>query len=168
MTVSDKTYKRILKAGKKSYLTNLDKSTNHHNIEDVNYVRWCLDKYVMQSEEENKIEYKERMIVWINLGINVGSELRKIRPAILWRATKDKKMWTVIPLTSQKYNDGKYFHVDLEYNCTAKVESISNLSYKRLLGPKYERGKISYISNEDFALIRKSIAQYYLFTEIDK
>ena len=142
MSVSEKQYKNILRLGKKSYITSLDKNTNPNNIEDVNYGRWCLDKYKMIFSETNDIKYKERMIVWINLGVNVGSELRKIRPAILWRATKDKKMWTIIPLTSQKYNDGKYFHVDLEYNSTAKIESISNLSYKRILGPKYEKKKI--------------------------
>lgn len=102
---------------------------------------------------------------WVEFGQNIGSELRKLRPAILWRSSSDKKMWTVIPLSSKCHNDKYYFHYDLEslpYS-TAKIESIANFSSKRIREPYFYNKKIARISNRDYNNILLAIKQYYTF-----
>ncbi|MCL2342091.1 MAG: type II toxin-antitoxin system PemK/MazF family toxin [Firmicutes bacterium] len=111
---------------------------------------------------------KPNGIYWVNFGINIGSELRKLRPAILWRSSSNKEMWTVIPLSTKCLSDKYYFHYDIE--ClpfgTAKVESMTNLSYKRIKEPYFYNKKIAYLTEKDYKNISKAISRYYLFSNI--
>ena len=91
--------------------------------------------------------------------------LRKIRPAILWISTSDKKIWTIIPLTTKDLNDKYYFHYDLNNKClySAKIESISNISYKRIIEPYFLKYKLCFIDKIDVETIKKIIKKYYTF-----
>lgn len=42
-------------------------------------------------KENNEIDLKGWAICWVDLGYNVGNELRKLRPAILCRSSSNKK-----------------------------------------------------------------------------
>lgn len=99
------------------------------------------------------------------MGYNVGSELRKLRPAILWRATKDKKIWTMIPLTTKKRKDNYYFHYDLEClsEGSVKIENLMNYSVKRIIAPYYSKHRLAIITQNDYKNIAKIIEKYYLF-----
>ena len=92
-------------------------------------------------------------IYWVDLGYNIGSELRKLRPAILWRSSSDKSMWTAIPLTSKHKNDNYYFHYDLSNSKlgTVRVENLINISLNRIKEPY---------------CILQIIKKYYAFEEI--
>lgn len=107
----------------------------------------------------------QNAIYWVDFGIGVGSELRKIRPAILWRPISDKKLWTMIPLTTKRRSDKYYFHFNLECLAegTAKIENMTNLSLKRILTPYFAKGKLAIITNKDYNEIKKAISKYYLF-----
>lgn len=113
----------------------------------ISYLKWCRDKYNF------------------NMGVNIGSELRKLRPVILWISTGDKKTWTMIPLTTKKRNDNYYFHYNLECltEVSAKMENIMNYSYKRILAPYFSKGKLAIITKRDYEEISKIIKRYYLF-----
>jgi len=136
-----------------------------YNVDDISYLKWCMDKYLLNRKEKNEIKYHQNGIYWVNLGYNVGSELRKIRPAILWRSTSDKKIWTIIPLTTKDLNDKYYFHYDLNNKClySAKIESISNISYKRIIEPYFLKDKVCFIDKIDVETIKKIIKKYYTF-----
>ena len=164
LTLSDKDYTKILKESKNALISFLSNNVLS-NVDGVNYLKWCRDKYII-NEKDTKIDIlKQNAIYWINLGVGIGSELRKIRPAILWRSTSDKKMWTIIPLTTKKRKDKYYFHYDLEClsEGTAKIENLTNISYKRIISPYFSKNKLAIITNNDYKQIEDLISQYYLF-----
>lgn len=138
---------------------------DYKNIENIKYLKWCYDKLLLETKNINVYNLKSGCICWIDFGQNIGSELRKLRPAILWRSSSDKKMWTVIPLSSNCYDDKYYFHCDINsLPCsTAKIESMSNLSYKRIREPFFHNKKIAHLSKYDYDNIILSLKKYYTF-----
>ena len=154
-----------MKLLKESLLQKLSSKIDYNNIEKINYLKWCYDKLLLNDSPIRNSILKRGSIYWVDFGQNVGSELRKLRPAILWRSSSDKKMWTVIPLSSKCYNDKYYFHCDihnLPYS-TAKLESMANFSYKRIKEPFFHKKKIAHLSEEDYANILISLKKYYAF-----
>lgn len=152
---------------KNSLIEKLNNKINYKNIEDIKYLKWCYDKLLLDSSNIDILKLKPGCICWVNFGQNVGSELRKLRPAILWRSSSDKKMWTVIPLSSKCYEDKYYFHCDitaLPYS-TAKLESMTNFSYKRIREPFFYNKKIAHLSKNDYTNILLSLKKYYTFEE---
>lgn len=146
-------------------IAKLYKNIHYQNIENIKYIKWCYDKLLLNSRNINLIALKIGSIYWIDFGQNVGSELRKLRPAILWRSSSDKKMWTVIPLSSKCHNDKYYFHYDLTclpYS-TAKLESLANFSYKRIREPFFYKNQIVHLSQNDYNAILLALKKYYTF-----
>lgn len=79
MHVSDNDFKIICKEVKTKIINNLENKINYNNINDLKFLKWCYDKIVLEEKEET-IRLKEMGIYWVNFGINIGSELRKLRP----------------------------------------------------------------------------------------
>ena len=163
--MNNKDFYYILKLLKKSLLKKLSKEIDYKNIEKIKYLKWCYDKLLLEKNNINISNLKSGCICWINFGQNVGSELRKLRPAILWRSSADKKMWTVIPLSSKCYHDKYYFHCDINGlpSSTAKIESMANFSYKRLREPFFRNKKIAHLTQDDYSNILISLKKYYTF-----
>ncbi len=113
LKILDKEYNEILIQCKNTLINYLNSNVNS-NIDGVTYLKWCRDKFIINNQQIQSMSLKQNGIYWINMGYNIGSELRKLRPAILWRSTKDKKTWTIIPLTTKKRNDNYYFHYDVQ------------------------------------------------------
>ena len=170
MKITDKEFDNILKNIKSALLNNLDKKTNYKDIEALKYLKWCCDRFLLDSIDFDHSKLKLNGIYWVDFGTNMGSELRKLRPAILWRSSSDKKMWTVIPLSTKCFSDKYYFHYDID--ClpfgTAKIESLANFSYKRIREPYFYNKKIAYLTKKDRENILKAISKYYLFLDIKK
>lgn len=163
LRITNKEYNNLLYLCKNGLIEFLN-SNLKSNIDGLSFLKWCKDKYIINSSD-NKNNLKQNGIYWINMGYNIGSELRKLRPAILWRSSKDKKIWTIIPLTTKKRNDNYYFHYDLEClsEGSAKIESMMNFSYKRIVAPYYSKHKLAIITKKDYDNILRIIKKYYLF-----
>lgn len=145
-----------------SYLNNNVKA----DVDGITYLKWEKDKYILNaSDNQAFLSTKQNAIYWVNMGYGVGSEIRKIRPAIVWRVTKDKKMATLIPLTTKNYDDKSYFHYDLSEmkNCTAKVEYLSNYSTKRIIAPYFKNDTLVFINKKEIEDLKKIIKKYYTF-----
>lgn len=153
---------------KKYFLQKIDSNLNYKIQDDISCIKWDSKKIELNKNCNQLPIYNQNQIVWIDFGFNVGSELRKLRPAILWRASSDKKMWTVIPLSTKCLQDGYYFHYDLTSlnDCTAKIESLANFSAKRIVEPYYNRGKTAYLNNSDYEKIKKILKEYYAFEHV--
>jgi len=165
LKVSNKDFSNILKHLKESLIKKLNKEIDYGNIDKNKYLKWCYDKLLLNTNDKNIFNLKSGSICWVDFGQNVGSELRKLRPAILWRSSSDKKMWTVIPLSTKCYQDKYYFHFDINsLPCsTAKLESIANFSYKRIKEPFFYNKKISHLSKDDYTNILMALKKYYTF-----
>lgn len=163
LKISDQEYNYVLTSSyndKIDYLSKLN-----INVDNYSYIKWCKDKFILNNSDSNNKSFIQRGIYWVNFGINIGSEIRKLRPAILWRSTNDKNVWTVIPLTTKKKSDNYYFHYDLESICegTAKIEDMRNVSCKRIISPYFYKNQIVIINNNDYNNIINIIRRYYTF-----
>ena len=155
----------LLKLLKNYLIQKLNEKINYKNIDEMKYLKWCYDKLLLNESNLRITILKPGSICCVDFGQNIGSELRKLRPAILWRSSADKKMWTVIPLSSKCFNDKYYFHCDITgLSCsTAKLESMSNFSYKRIREPFFHNKKIAHLSQNDYLNILSALRKYYTF-----
>jgi len=166
LKITNKEYNNLLfdcKGALIEYLnTNIKSDTD-----GIAYLKWCRDKHLLNINDLTPNKLKQNGIYWVNMGYNIGSELRKLRPAILWRPTGDKKTWAMIPLTTKKRNDNYYFHYDLECltEGSAKIENMMNFSYKRIIAPYYSKHKLAIITKNDYDNIKKILERYYLFKQ---
>lgn len=136
------------------------------DVDGITYLKWEKDKYILNSSDNQAfLSTKQNAIYWVNMGYGVGSEIRKIRPAIVWRITKDKRMATLIPLTTKNHNDKSYFHYDLceMKNCTAKIECMGNYSTKRIIAPYFKNDTLIFVSKKETEDLKKIIKRYYTF-----
>ena len=161
LTITEKEYIELLTRCKESLIEYLNINIKN-NVDGISYLKWCRDKHIINAKDIEPDKLKQNGIYWINMGYNIGSELRKLRPAILWRPTGDKKTWTMIPLTTKKRNDNYYFHYDLEClsEGSAKLENMMNYSYKRIIAPYFSKHKLAILTRNDYEKIKK---KYYLF-----
>lgn len=165
LEVSDDEFVTLFEKCKGSLLGYLDKSIPA-NTDGITYLKWCKDKYILNRNDTLvTFALRQNAIYWVNMGYGVGSEIRKIRPAILWRSTNDRKMWTIIPLTTKAKNDEYYFHYDLTtvQNSTAKIEGLVQISVKRILSPYYKKNLLAFISQDEKEDIKRIIKRYYCF-----
>lgn len=165
LKITNKEFDEILIKSKKYFVDYVNDNTNN-DLDGICYSKWCKDKLDLINNKNSSItNLKIGAICWVDLGYNVGNELRKLRPAILWRSTSDKKMWTIIPLTSKRKNDNYYFHYDLEDGKlgTARIESLINISLNRIREPYFYKNKIATITKKDNDQIIKIIKKYYAF-----
>ncbi len=162
--LSENDYNKLLKKSKNGLINFLNKNIVN-DIDGLNYIKWCRDKFIINAKTVENDKLIQNAIYWVNFGVGVGSELRKLRPAILWRSIGDKNMWTMIPLTTKKRSDQYYFHYDLEClnEGTAKIENIMNLSSKRILSPYFAKDKLAILTKNDYKKIKQIISKYYLF-----
>lgn len=106
-------------------------------------------------------------IYWAFMGCNIGSEEGKHRPVLITRTYKNSPICVVIPLTTQRLNDGKQYHVDLEeQNSTALCEQMRIIDITRLDKPFYKNGKVCSITIEDWKKIDKQVRRQYLLSEL--
>ena len=91
LKVDNKDFFFILKLLKKSLIQKLNNQIDYKNIENIKYLKWCYDKLLLDNKTLNISDLKPNSICWVDFGQNIGSELRKLRPAILWRSSSDKK-----------------------------------------------------------------------------
>lgn len=170
IAITNTEFNDILLKSKINFLNYVKDNTNNEP-DGISYNKWCKDKLKLINKDNADIaNLRVGAIYWIDLGYNIGSELRKLRPAILWRSTSNKKMWTVLPLTSKHKNDEYYFHYDLlnEKLGTVRIENLINISSNRIREPYYLNNKIATITKEDNDYILKVIKKYYAFEEINR
>lgn len=113
----------------KNKLDLLCEGTNYKNSNDVkrsnNFAQWIEKKtdiiinestYVCPDEEK----LKRGVVVWIEFGFNIGNEFGGRHPAIILRKTG--KSVFVVPLSSQKPDEPKKYHVKID-----KVYGFKNM-----------------------------------------
>lgn len=106
-------------------------------------------------------------IYWAFMGCNIGSEEGKHRPILVTRTYPNSSTIAVIPLTTQRYNDGKQYHVDLEnQNSTALVEQMRVIDITRLDKPIRKNGRILSITEKDWKSINYQIKREYMLTPL--
>lgn len=133
----------------------------------IEFATWTKDKTKTNFQKQMpSFAITNNYIYWCNLGINIGSEQNKIRPVIVSKTKKESTICTIIPLTSERINDTRWYHIDLEtQNSTALIEQLRNVSKLRILNPLRIKGKLAKITLEDWKKINNAIKDYYSLTK---
>ena len=134
----------------------------------IEYAQWTKNKAIIKFNKKiPTFPITNNYIYWCNLGINIGSEQNKIRPIIVTKTKKESKVCTIIPLTSERMNDTRWYHIDLEnQNSTALIEQLRNISKLRILNPFRLKGKLVKISQKDWNNINQALIDYYSLTNL--
>ena len=134
----------------------------------IEYAQWTKNKAIIKFNKKiPTFPITNNYIYWCNLGINIGSEQNKIRPIIVTKTKKESKVCTIIPLTSERMNDTRWYNIDLEnQNSTALIEQLRNVSKLRILNPFRLKGKLVKISQKDWNNINQALIDYYSLTNL--
>lgn len=140
---------------------------NVNEKEAIEYATW--------TEEKAQIKFKKSMpkffitnnyIYWCNLGINIGSEQNKIRPVLVIKTKSNSPICTILPLTSERMDDTRWYHIDLEnYDSTVLVEQLRNISKLRIISPYRLKGNLIKITLNDWNIINDAVTKYYKMTK---
>ena len=133
--------------------------------EAVSYIEWVLQKAKLRYQEKDKKHHFPilfRRIYWAHWGINVGHEQDKHRPVLIIRSEKNSPLCAVVPLTTQRLEDGLWYHVDLKgLNNTALVKHFRVISKDRIDKQLRKAGDFAKASDEDMQTILKEIRRLY-------
>ena len=135
--------------------------------EAIEYAIWTKEKAKMKFQKEiPSFPIISNYIYWCNLGINIGSEQNKIRPVLITKTKMDAPICTVLPLTTERINDTRWYHIDLQnQNSTVLVEQLRNISKLRIISPHRIKGKLSKITLNDWNKIDSAMQSYYSMTK---
>ena len=133
----------------------------------LEYAIWTKDKAKIKfTKELPSFSIINNFIYWCNLGINIGSEQNKIRPVLVAKTKKESSVCTILPLTSERIKDTRWYHVDLEnQNSTVLIEQLRNVSKLRIINPLRIKGKLVKITLNDWNKINSTLQKYYALTE---
>ena len=124
----------------------------------LEYATWTKNKAKIKFY--NKIPQfpiTNNYIYWCDLGINIGSEQNKIRPVLIAKTNRNSPICTAFPLTSERMNDTRWYHIDLEMqNSTVLIEQLRNVSKLRIISPHRLKGNLTKITLNDWQKINSA------------
>lgn len=180
LEVSEIVLHKLLKKTNATY-----QSLSHARFSDMQNKNYILTedyyKFLTWFDYKTKLQYQFSLnntpdlvlnsIVWVELGNNIGSELQKMRPAILFRkifSNNDPNASSaiIIPITS-KASAAKYVKSNYPININgkinyAKINDMQRVSIKRIKYPfKDSENNIVVVCDKDISEIKKMIISYY-------
>ncbi|MHB8710051.1 MAG: type II toxin-antitoxin system PemK/MazF family toxin [Minisyncoccota bacterium] len=126
------------------------------------YRTWTPLKQSLNNTDEPRLFFHEREIWYCHLGENIGFEQdgrgdQFLRPVVIVRKFNNNIFWGV-PLTRTQKDLPFYFTFVPRLETTVRGEkSTAVLSQVRLVDAKRLRRMLSYISEEDFVVLKKKL-----------
>lgn len=137
------------------------------------FLKWKQKKYILNSTPySHKITVYENGIYWVSLGVNIGSELNKNRPALIWKkreggTNKAAYSYIIIPITSSAKAGKYYMNVPImirDRQCYLRVEDMKRVNVRRISRPILDdRKNIMFIDLAKREEIKAAIKNFYLF-----
>ena len=131
------------------------------------YAKWTKDKAKIKFAKKMPLfAITNNYIYWCNLGVNIGSEQNKIRPVLIAKTKKESSVCTILPITSERINDTRWYHIDLDnQNSTVLIEQLRNVSKLRIISPFRVKGNLVKITLNDWNKINSAMKKYYTMTK---
>ena len=163
--------------------TNTYQSLSHKRFQNIGKENFILTedyyKYLTWFDFKTKLQFQRELrampgillhsVYWAELGRNVGSELEKLRPVLIFKKLLSKKYINdssviVLPISSkftcQRYNTNYPLIINGKINYV-KINDIQRISIKRLSQPyRDSEGKVVVIGDEDIKHIKEIIVNY--------
>ena len=142
-------------------------------------------KYITWFEHKTNLEFNRNIkrnpgifkygIYYAEIGENIGSELHKLRPVLIFKKCVSKSnpndsSFIVLPITS-KISSSKYaFNTEINVNGQknwVKINDIRRISLKRIVGPLYRSGTNSTIvlSRDEIENVNNNFKKYFINEE---
>ena len=152
------------------------------NISQENYILTeDYYKYLTWFDFKTKLQFQKNLkvqpgiilygVYWAELGRNIGSELEKLRPVLIYKKCVSKEnpnlsSYIVIPITSkltaEKYWNNYRISMD-EKTCFVKTNDMQRISVKRIVKPFIlKSGDPLVLSDHDIRNIKDIIKRYYV------
>ncbi len=163
----------------KKYMEKISKSALDSNIsitlfESIyQFLSWKYQKFLLNFQPYRpKTTVYENGIYWASLGVNVGSELNKNRPVLIWKkrcngAEEKNYSYIVIPITSKEKKKQYYMNVPLNINgrqSYLRIEDMRRINIKRITRPILDDDhKIIFIDENKREEIIDAIQRFYIF-----
>nr|DAT54951.1 MAG TPA: PemK-like protein [Caudoviricetes sp.] len=165
--------------------TNTYQSLSHKRFQNIGKENFILTedyyKYLTWFDFKTKLQFQRELrampgillhsVYWAELGRNVGSELEKLRPVLIFKKLLSKKYINdssviVLPISSkftcQRYNTNYPLIINGKINYV-KINDIQRISIKRLSQPyRDSEGKVVVIGDEDIKHIKEIIVNYFV------
>jgi len=154
-----------------NYICKTEEQLNNSRFNNpIEFAEWTCEKAKINLNTTfPNFPIYNNFIYWCNLGINIGSEQNKIRPALILRSFKQSPICTILPLTSKRLQDKFQFHIDLEnLNSTVLIEQIRVVSKLRFFNPYRLKGKLVTISQNDWDKINIQLENLYKLRPLSK
>lgn len=142
------------------------------------FLKWKWEKLLMNLlPYHQKTKIYENGIYWVAMGVNVGSELNKNRPALIWKKRvsgdcESNYSYIIIPITSKQKNKRYYMNVPININerpCFLRIEDMRRVNIKRISRPLTDaEGNILFIDNQKRQEIIQAIGKFYIFENAHK
>lgn len=164
-------------------------SLNQQRLNNVSKKDYALTedyyKYITWFEHKTNIEFNRNIrrnpgifkygIYYAELGENVGSELHKLRPVLIYKKCVSKSnpndsSFIVLPITSKmsssKYSFNTVINVNGQKNWV-KTNDIRRISLKRIVGPLYKSGTnyTIILSREEIKNVDDNFKKYFINEE---
>lgn len=148
--------------------------TSHMLFESLyQFLKWKQQKLSLNfTAYKTKTKIYENGIYWTSLGVNIGSELNKSRPVLVWKKrcngdNEENYSYIVIPITSKIKNKKYYMNVPIDINgreCFLRIEDMRRISIKRFTRPILDSSnKIVFISEDKRNEINEAIQRFFIF-----
>jgi len=139
---------------------------DYNNIKE--YLDWTAQKAeIKYNSKALNFPVLPNCLYWAFMGDNIGSEEGKHRPILVLRTYKNSPLCSVVPLTTQRLNDGYWYHIDLkDIHSSVLCEQMRTMDQKRIDKPYRIKGKIAKICASDWDKINKQIKWLYRMTDL--
>jgi len=127
------------------------------------FLKWIVHKNQIRSLDIEKDFYIfNNFIYWAHLGVNIGSEQDEDRPVLVIRTTKESTVCCIVPITLERLNDNKPYHIDLSNHIgTVLLEQIRTISKDRIYSKKFVKQMLATINSDDRKAINEQLNQLY-------
>lgn len=137
------------------------------------FLKWKWQKLLLNVNVfQPKTKIYENGLYWASLGINIGSELNKSRPVLIWKKrcsgeNEGNYSYIVIPITSKDKSKKYYMNVPIDINgrpCYLRIEDMRRINIRRITRPILNgSNKIIFIDNNKRSEIIDAIKKFYIF-----
>ncbi len=137
------------------------------------FLSWKRQKLLLNFQPyKKKTDIYENGIYWASLGVNIGSELNKNRPVLIWKKrcsgdNEENFSYIIIPITSKEKNKRYYMNVPIDINGTTsylRIEDMRRINIKRISRPILDdHNAIIFIDDDKRKEIIDAIKRFFIF-----
>jgi mRNA-degrading endonuclease toxin of MazEF toxin-antitoxin module len=137
------------------------------------FLKWKHQKFLLNFLPfAKKTTVYENGLYWASLGVNVGSELNKNRPVLIWKkrcsgTDESNYSYIAIPITSKAKSKRYYMNVPVDINgqvCYLRIEDMRRINIRRISRPILDtNNNIIFIDNSKRKEIMEAIEKFYIF-----